>query len=227
MRWYLGALALLPALAQAGPVVNGDFETGVLSPWVGYTDPATLRDPFVADSHGSGISGLAGGDDLYAVLDTTSGIGNVAGQSYLASISQQVTLGGVTGMLEFSLLDPSDPLRPAGNHSGMLLDNIAITQDSGGNDVLSFNYYALTKKDQRRNDVFTVSFEGAELFTFNYTSPDLPTHDANGGGGNSFGPFSYGTGWKSGSTTVPVVPEPGTWLLLSCGLVPILRRRRR
>ncbi|NUQ00026.1 MAG: hypothetical protein HUU35_09265 [Armatimonadetes bacterium] len=228
-RWWWGALLLLPVMAQAGPIVNGNFESNTLAPWVGSTDPWLLSDPLVATSHGSGISGLAGANDRYAVLDTTFWVGNVIGNTFTSSIAQSVTLGGVTGMLKFSLIDPSDPTTPANNHSGLLLDNIAITPDSAGNDLLTFNYYALTKKDQQRNDYFTVSFEGDELFSFNYTSPLLPTNSANGGGGNQYGPFSYGTGWKTGGATVPnvpVVPEPSTWLLLSCGLVPILRRRR-
>lgn len=228
MKWWWSAVALLPAVVQAGPIGNGDFETGLLTPWVGSAEPSWLRDPFVTNGESYGINGLAGQQDDYLVLETSSLVGNFLGQTYGASVAQSVTLGGVTGMLQFSLIDPTDPVYPWNNHASLLLDNVAITTDSGGHDLLSFNYYALTKVAEQRNDLFQVTFEGSELFSFSYTSPALPTMALNFGGSGS---TSYGTGWQNGAVTVPnssvpVVPEPGTWLLLSAGLIPLARRRR-
>ncbi|MCC7493013.1 MAG: PEP-CTERM sorting domain-containing protein [Fimbriimonadaceae bacterium] len=219
-------VVLVPGLVQAGPVVNGNFETGSLNPWVGSTDPAALRDPKVTNgAAGGGINGISGSKyDDFAVLDTTDPSGNISGQTWWSSITQTgVTLGGVTGTLQFKLTDPSDPTVPTGNQSGLLLDNIRVVN----NNSLAWDWYALTKKDQARNDYYQVLFNHQELFRFNYTSSLMPTGNYGGGGGTNFGPFSYGTCWQSSTVTVPPVPEPATWMLLGLALLPVARARRR
>ncbi|MBI2302419.1 MAG: PEP-CTERM sorting domain-containing protein [Armatimonadetes bacterium] len=69
-----------------------------------------------------------------------------------------------------------------------------------------------------------MSYASNTLFAFGYGDSLMPTTAQGGGGGSVFGPFSYGTGWQH---TVVAVPEPGTWMLLALGVVPVIRRRRR
>ena len=225
-------LALVAWPALAGPVVNGDFSTGDLTGWSTYMDPTVLLAPKVTNGDAPGginaPSGLS--SDYFAVLDSTYVPGNTGGQTYTVSILQNVTLGTQTGTLEFRLADYSDSMPPNidTNTSGLLLDNVKVT-NAGSAATLTFDWYALTHKDQARNDQFLVSFNGQNLFTFDYSSPLMPTTDQGGGGGNNYGPYTYGTGWQSSSVSVPAppVPEPATWMLLAAGVVPLVRRRRR
>ncbi len=226
--WMVALALMAGAAAQAGPILNGDFETSDLSGWSTAKDPTVLLDPKVTNgTEPGGINGPSGlASDDFAVLSTEF-TGNGPGVDVWVSIYQDsITLGGIEGTLEFKLLDVGDSTPPPyeNNHSGALLDNIAINAGAGG-DSLSFDWYALTKKDQQRNDFLQVSFNGSLLWQFDYTDSLLPTTAAGGGGGDNYGPFSYGTGWQHTDVPVPV-PEPGTWLLLSCGVVPLVRRRR-
>ncbi len=230
-RWLLLVLgASVVSVVHAGPILNGDFETGALTYWNSAESLALLPDPKVASGlQSGGINGPSGqAADDFAVLNTTYPDGNFLGNTVWTSIAQSnVTWGGVTGTLEVRLTDVGDPRVPTGNYSGALLDNFTIRNVSGV-DQLSFNWYALTKKDIARNDYLQVLFNGQQLWRFDYNSTQMPTSPSGGGGGTTFGPFSYGTGWQTTTvTTSPPVPEPATWGVLCCGMGAMLVRKRR
>lgn len=229
----LCTLLIAATVASAGPVLNGDFETNDLSGWGIAISPTSgtympTVPKVVSGSAANGIAGPSGmHDDAYAVLDSTLTNGNPAGTDVTSALLQGTTYAGASGVLEFRLTDFGDTPPPTidNNHSAMLLDNIQFAT-AGGVETLTFNWYALTKADQARNDLFSVLFNGNSLWQFGYTDALLPLTEVAGGGGKLYGPFSYGTGWQT-ATISQAVPEPGTWALLLLGSVGILRRRRR
>lgn len=204
------AVGLLAASAWGNVLVNGDFDTGNLGPWVQYNAGTWM-----------GAPGLGNGVNVWGPGSTTSGASclqgafgnNMVGGN--AGVYQQVAVvPGVEYTLDF---DVAGGIGGFGTFNGTGWWEVRFMDQAWDQNQIDSGPL-LWKKELTTEEGFPWTHVSAK---FTPTSPTIAVYAKYGGWDPQWDWMYFGAYYDS----FVLVPEPASLLLIALGL-PLLRRRR-